>query len=113
MSKIPHADPGMVCPMHKKDVSKVCHTCPWYTQLRGKNPQTQAEVDDWGCAIAWLPILAIETSQRANQTAGAVESFRNQMVEQNNIAIGLEELREMGRKIGMDVAIPPKFITGN
>jgi hypothetical protein len=93
MNKRPIADAGLICPLHKKDTSKVCHTCPWYIQLRGKNPQSNTEIDEWGCAISWLPILTIETAQRANQTAAAVESFRNTMVEQRNELLELEKQR--------------------
>lgn len=57
--------------------------CAWFTQLRGVNPNTGKEVDEWGCAIAWLPMLTIENSQMQRQTGAAVESFRNEMVRAN------------------------------
>ncbi len=57
--------------------------CSWFTQLRGKNPQTGADVDEWGCAVTWLPMLLIENSQQQRQTGAAVESFRNEMVKAN------------------------------
>lgn len=47
------------------------------------NPNTGAEVDEWGCSIAWLPVLMIENSQQQRQTGAAVESFRNEMVKAN------------------------------
>jgi len=77
--KAPPADKGAICPLHKKDVSKVCHTCAWYTLVRGSNPQTGAEVDDWQCAIAWLPMLTIETAKTARGTQAATESMRNEI----------------------------------
>jgi len=57
--------------------------CAWFTQLRGNNPQTGEPVDEWGCAIAWIPVLLIENSQQQRQTGAAVESFRNEMVNSN------------------------------
>lgn len=51
--------------------------------MRGTNPNTGAEVDDWACAIAWMPILMVENSQQQRQTGAAVESFRNEMVRSN------------------------------
>lgn len=57
--------------------------CAWFTQVRGHNPNTGAEVDEWACAVAWLPILLIENSQQQRQTGAAVESFRNEMVRAN------------------------------
>jgi len=51
--------------------------------VRGTNPNTGEEVDDWGCAQAWMPILMIDNSQKQRQTGAAVESFRNEMVKTN------------------------------
>jgi len=59
--------------------------CAWFSQLRGTNPNTGKEVDEWGCAIAWKPRLMIENSQQQRQTGAAVESFRNEMVKSNDI----------------------------
>ena len=53
--------------------------CAWFIQLRGTNPNTGEDVDEWGCAMAWQPILAIENSQMQRQTGAAVESLRNQI----------------------------------
>lgn len=83
MTGKPIADKGLICPFHKVDVSKVCHKCPLFVALRGKNPNTGADVDEWGCALGWLPVLLIENSQQQRQTGAAVESFRNEMVKSN------------------------------
>lgn len=78
--KAPVAEKGAICPLHRKDVSKVCHTCPWYTCVRGSDPQSGKEVDDWQCAIAWLPMLTIETSKNVRGNQAATESMRNEIV---------------------------------
>ena len=52
-------------------------------KVRGTNPNTGEEIDDYGCSVAWLPILMIENSQQQRQTGAAVESFRNEMVKSN------------------------------
>jgi hypothetical protein len=83
MPNKPKADKGTICPLHRKDVSKVCHTCEWYVQLRGHHPQTGEPIDKWGCSIAFMPLLTIENSQMQRQTGAAVESFRNEMSMQN------------------------------
>lgn len=57
--------------------------CAWFTQLRGKDPQSEQEIDEWGCAVAWLPVLLVENAQMQRQTGAAVESFRNEMVDAN------------------------------
>ena len=72
---------GNYCPLIKKDCIGL--QCAWFTQVRGTNPNTGKEVDEWACAIAWLPILLIENSQQQRSTGAAVESFRNEMVKAN------------------------------
>ena len=52
----------------------------------GKDPQTNADIEDWRCAISWFPMLLIENSQRQMQTGAAVESFRNEMVKSNEVS---------------------------
>jgi hypothetical protein len=51
--------------------------------VRGTNPNTGQEVDEWACSMAWMPMLLIENSQQQRQTGAAVESFRNEMVKAN------------------------------
>lgn len=57
--------------------------CAWFIQVRGTNPNTGKEVDEWACSMAWVPMLLIENSQQQRQTGAAVESFRNEMVKAN------------------------------
>ena len=73
--------PASFCPLIKEDCKGL--GCSWFTQLRGVNPQTGQEVDEWGCAVTWLPMLLIENSQQQRSTGAAVESFRNEMVRSN------------------------------
>jgi hypothetical protein len=54
-------------------------------KVRGNNPNTGEEIDDYGCSMAWLPVLMIENSQQQRQTGAAVESFRNEMVKANDM----------------------------
>lgn len=70
------------CPL---DGFKPCRQldCAWFMKVRGTNPNTGAEIDEWGCSIAWLPILLIDNSQQQRQTGAAVESFRNEVVRSN------------------------------
>ena len=67
------------CPLHNFEPCKQL-SCAWFTQVRGTNPNTGAEVDEYACAVAWIPVLLIENSQQQRQTGAAVESFRNEMV---------------------------------
>jgi hypothetical protein len=76
----PHGPADMICPLHRSRMSKVCHTCPWWGPVRGRNPNTGEEVDHWNCAIALLPMLTINVANEARQGAAATESFRNEVV---------------------------------
>lgn len=89
MTKIPHADEGTICPFHREDMSKVCHKCPLWTRVMGKHPQSEEMMDDWRCALAWLPVLMIENSQQQRQTTAAMESLRNGVAEAVTEAIGI------------------------
>lgn len=55
--------------------------CGWFVKLRGSNPNSGADIDEYGCAMAWLPILLVENAQQSRQTGAAVESFRNKIDE--------------------------------
>ena len=72
---------GNYCPLIKKKCIE--HKCAWFTLIRGMNPNTGQEIDEWGCAVAWMPVMAVEIAQKENQTGAAVESFRNEVVKAN------------------------------
>lgn len=75
------------CPLGsqcEKVVDDKIAVCPWYVQVKGADPQTGTELDQWACAMTWVPLLLVENSQQQRQTGSAVESFRNEMVKQNN-----------------------------
>ena len=57
--------------------------CGWFIQVRGRHPQTGEEIDEYGCAMAMMPMLMIENSRQTSQAGSAIESFRNEMVKQN------------------------------
>ncbi|MEC8785963.1 MAG: hypothetical protein VXX33_05460 [Pseudomonadota bacterium] len=61
--------------------------------MRGTNSNTGQEIDEWGCAIAWLPIMLIENSNQSRHTSAAVESFRNEVVKNQQ-----ESLQELGKQ---------------
>ena len=85
---------GKYCPLIQKDCMGL--QCSWFTQIRGMNPNTGEPVDEWGCAITWLPMLTIENSQQQRHTASAVESFRNEVVKssQKNQQLYIQSLQQ-------------------
>lgn len=90
---------GTFCPLIKKDCVQL--QCSWFTQIRGTNPNTGKEVDEWACAISWMPMLMIENSQQQRQTGAAVESFRNEMIKCNqlNSDIFLKSIQKQSNKL--------------
>lgn len=74
-----------LCPLLKKECIR--HQCEWFTHVRGVNPNTGQDIEEWQCVVNLVPILLIENSQQQRSTAAAVESFRNESVKQN-ISIG-------------------------
>jgi hypothetical protein len=84
---------GTLCPLIGEDCRGL--ECSWFTQVRGTNPQTGEEIDEWGCAVTWLPVLLIENSQQQRQTGAAVESFRNESVNTRNMLAAMTELPKL------------------
>tara|TARA_B110000977_G_scaffold167610_1_gene216326 strand:+ start:1842 stop:2141 length:300 start_codon:yes stop_codon:yes gene_type:complete len=82
--KVEHTCPlGSEC---EKAENNVIKRCAWYTKLAGTDPNTGKELEDWGCAMAWLPTLLIENASQSRSTSIAVESFRNEMVASNDLS---------------------------
>lgn len=63
------------------------HDCPKFVSLKGKNPQTGADIESWGCVDSFLPLLLLEISQQTRQAGAATESFRNEVVKANETAV--------------------------
>ena len=81
--KVAECPLGAKCEEIKTENGKpVLYRCPWYAMVRGYDANTGKEVDEWGCAIAWMPTLMINTANETRQGAAATESFRNEMVQQ-------------------------------
>lgn len=91
------------CPLDKFKPCKQLE-CAWFVQIRGTNPNTGEEIDDYGCAMAWMPVLMIENSQQQRQTGAAVESFRNEMVKANEVS------QQVLMATVQNAAPPTKFI---
>ena len=81
---------GKFCPLIGKDCIGL--QCSWFTQIRGANPQTGESVDEWGCAVTWLPILLIENSQKQRETGAAVETFINETLNRLSQTITMRKI---------------------
>lgn len=79
-SKAPQTD-AKTCPI--MGVPCIKSKCEWHLGLRGVNPQTGAQIDNDGCSVPWIAMLMIENTQEQRSTGAAIESFRNEVVKQN------------------------------
>ena len=80
---------GNYCPLLQKECIGL--QCAWITQIRGMDPQTGEDVDEWDCAIKWLPFLLIENTKKNIESGAAVESFRNEVVQRMDKPMPVEQ----------------------
>lgn len=83
---------NMFCPVMKEmcvsgrtkgmvvDKDGIQPQCRFWTHLYGKDPQSDKTIDQWDCAISWMPILGAEVSQKNNQTGASVDKMVNTFV---------------------------------
>lgn len=76
---IPRARSGSTCPLFRKDTSKVCHTCAWWTGLTWRD-EKGAPQHKWHCAIVMAALTNVDVVKATAGTQAATESFRNEMV---------------------------------
>ena len=75
---------GSTC---EKVVDNEIHRCAWYINIKGKNPQDGSDIDQWDCAIAWQPIIAIENNGQTRNLVSTFQSLRNTALEQQKAAL--------------------------
>ena len=56
------------------------YRCMWYTKVAGTDANTGEILDDWSCAISWMPTLQIEMANTNRSQSAAMESWRNETV---------------------------------
>lgn len=105
-------DKNIKCPA--TGFAKSCHAivtkclCPKWVNIKGKDPQSEATMDHWGCVDTFLPKLLIEVAQACRQQTASLDRFNNDMVRMNGIVAAVQ---------GQPVALPDhsdmKLITGS
>ena len=88
---------GKFCPLIGEDCLGL--KCSWFTQIRGMDPQTGEEIDEWGFAVTLMPMLMIENSQQQRSTNAAVESFRNETLNRISQTISMKAIEEPINKL--------------
>ncbi len=87
---------GLECEEIKNDQ---LHRCRWYIKIIGKGPQSEKMIDEWDCALAWMPMLLIENAMTNRGQTAAIESLRNEAKKQQEefnqiISIGIQKRLE-------------------
>lgn len=62
---------------------KVCPTCKFQQQYVGVNPLTNEPMNVWECSHVMSVILQMENSKNLFRVGSAIESFRNETVDQH------------------------------
>jgi hypothetical protein len=65
------------------------YQCMWLVTLSGQDAQGK-EQDREDCAIAWQPLLALESSRHNVVNTAAINSLRNETVKRQDAAIALQ-----------------------
>ena len=88
---------GDLCPL----IGERCRQleCAWYTKVSGTHPQSGEPVEEYGCAVAWIPFLQIDTSKHVNQAGAAIESLRNETVEKLSPILPIQPIQQKLIKI--------------
>lgn len=81
---VPTCPFGHTCEKHKVDENGQIietHRCRLYIKLAGQNPQTGEMMDEWNCSIPWSVIMLVENANTNRGQTAALESFRNETVQ--------------------------------
>ena len=71
---------------------KKLHRCAWYTKLVGKNPQSEEQIDEWQCAMSWLPLMLVENAQTNRGQTAAIHQGNKETIsrqEELNTILGM------------------------
>lgn len=82
----------ITCPLGhscEKIVDDHIERCAWYIQLAGSDPRDGKELNESRCAMAWQPILMVESTRANTQVAASVQSHRNETIKRQDIALGV------------------------
>lgn len=106
--QVPIGNERLVCPFHRKSCDAVCHKCPLWVHVSGKNPNTGEELNEWRCSLAWLPTLLIENALHIRHAGAATESMRNEIVRR------MDGVRQIGvAQRQQDEILPPPAVSGS
>lgn len=65
---------GSVCEEIKEDA---LHRCAWYDEVKGQNPQSGEDVNEWKCSHSWATMIGLENNKITLSGVAATEQVRN------------------------------------
>jgi len=76
----------MTCPINGKickggvrsDFEDQKKQCRLWTNVAGKDPQSEKVLDFFDCSWAWMPVVGLEQSQMTRQNTATMQDFRNE-----------------------------------
>lgn len=89
-----------LCPLIQKEC--LTHGCEFYIHLIGMNPQTGKEMDDFNCAVKFLPILMIEGANQTRMASASVDKVANEVRRQSETIFGLASPEAKARLLNAD-----------
>ncbi len=115
MAQVPIGPTDKKCPLWQKPMSKVCHSCDWWRPLKIVDPNAMPNtvprvIDEYRCAISWIPTLLLEVGHQQLANAAATEGVREEVRKtdsssQASIVTLIEVLRRSLDVIGAHPAI--------
>lgn len=95
--------------------------CRWWQHLAGKDPQSEKMIDQFDCAIAWLPITTVESAQMARQTSASVDKVANEVASvkgninglARSIQVASANIRQGIEAGGVSIMLPPASGNGD
>ena len=86
------------CPFY--DAPCIEHACVFYQNLVGKNPQTGADINNWGCVFTFIPVLIIENTKAQRDTNATVQEFRTESNAHNSaVGTSIAALSHLARQV--------------
>lgn len=77
--QIPPGPHDVYCPLWRKRMSAVCHTCAWYVETQAKSKATGEVVTQWQCAMPAALQLQSHMAQAVREAGAETEALRNEL----------------------------------
>ena len=100
MTDKPHRQAGTVCPLWRKDVSKVCHTCEFYQPLPVRDNSSGRVFEQWRCYYVHAPFLLREIISEVNGLQGKQAEFNDRVYKetQENVQVLIPIMERIERQ---------------